>query len=229
MKQERYKRDMDFVSKAVAYNRYLVDSVRPFLGDRVLDVGCGVGNTTSLLDRSLVVGMDVSDYYLREFRRRLPRIETIRDDISGTVDLRRLKEFRFDTIFCSNVLEHIENDRAALANMYEIIEVGAALVLVVPHYPFLFGSIDQEDLHFRRYDRQSLRAKLLASGFTVEHEFCINFLGIFWWYLNGRLLKGGARNEAEARLINRAIPLVRLIDKLVLNSAGLSLIEVARK
>jgi ubiquinone/menaquinone biosynthesis C-methylase UbiE len=229
VKQERYKRDMDFVSKAVAYNRYLVDSVRPFLGDRVLDVGCGVGNTTSLLDRSFVVGMDVSDYYLREFRRRLPRIEVIRDDISRSLDLRRLKEFRFDTIFCSNVLEHIEDDRAALANMYEIVQKGASLVLVVPNYQFLFGSIDEEDLHFRRYDRKPLREKLLASGFTVEREFCINLLGIFWWYLNGRLLKGGTRGEAEARLINRVIPLVRLIDKLVLNSAGLSLIEVARK
>jgi len=179
MRQESYKRDMDFVSKAVAYNRCLVDSVRPFLGDRVLDVGCGVGKTTSLLDRSLVVGMDVSYYYLGAFRRRLPRIETIRDDISGTLDLRRLKEFHLDAIFCSNVLEHTENDRAALANMQGIVEKGAALVLVVPQYQFLFGSIDEGDLHFRRYDRKSLRAKLLASGFTVEHECCISFVGIF--------------------------------------------------
>jgi 2-polyprenyl-3-methyl-5-hydroxy-6-metoxy-1,4-benzoquinol methylase len=108
MKQEWYERDMAFVSKAVAYSRYLVDSVRSFLGDRVLDVGCGVGNTASLLDRSFVVGMDVSDYYLQEFRGRLPRIEAIRDDVSRTMDLRFLKEFRFDTILCSNVLEHIE-------------------------------------------------------------------------------------------------------------------------
>lgn len=229
MEQERYEREMDFVSKAVAYNRYLVDSVRPFLGDRILDVGCGIGNTTSLLDRSFVVGMDVSEHYLREFRRRLPRIEAIQDDISRTVNLRRLQALRFDTIFCSNVLEHIEDDRAALASMWEIVEEGAALVLVVPQYQFLFGSIDETDLHFRRYDRRSLREKLIASGFTVEHEFCINFLGIFWWYLKGKLLKGGRRNDAEAGLINRAVPLVRLIDKLVLNSAGLSLVEIARK
>ena len=74
LEQESYKDNMDFVSRAVAYNAYLVDSIRPDLGDRVLDIGCGIGNTTRLLDRPFVVGMDVSDYYIDEFKKRLPDI-----------------------------------------------------------------------------------------------------------------------------------------------------------
>ena len=220
---------MVFVAKVAAYNQYIVDSIREFLGDRVLDVGCGIGNTTSLLNRPLVVGMDVSDYYLDEFRKRLPEIPVIKHDISNVGDLTKLREFRFDTVFCSNVLEHVEDDEKALSNIYEILDVGGLFVSLVPNYPSLYGSMDKEDLHYRRYTKTTLRETLIRAGFKVEEQFCINFPGIFWWYISGKILKKTTSGELEAGIINKVVPLVKRIDRVVAHSMGLSLIGIARK
>jgi SAM-dependent methyltransferase len=229
--QESYERNMNFVAGAVGYNRYLVDSVRRFLGDRVLDVGCGIGSTTALLERPYVVGLDRSKHYLARFRQRLHEIPVIEGDISSfdDADIGRLRAHRLDTIFCSNVLEHIEDDRTTLRNMHAILEEGGRLVLLVPCYPFLYGSLDEADLHFRRYDRASLRAKLQEAGFRLEDEFYLNFPGIFWWYLNAKILRRRTVNQSEGGLTSRMIPLVSMLDKLLRNSMGLSLIEVATK
>jgi SAM-dependent methyltransferase len=220
---------MDFVSKAVAYNAYLVDSIRPALGDRVLDIGCGIGNTTRLLDRPFVVGMDVSTYYIDEFKKRVAGVEVIRADIATLENFDALQGYEFDTIFSSNVIEHIEDDGAALANMWRILPPGGTLVLLVPNYPALYGSMDAADLHFRRYDRDSLRVRVTEAGFRLEKMFCLNFPGIFWWYVSGKLLKRPTSGESEAGLINHVMPAVRFIDRLVRNRAGLSLVAVARK
>jgi len=227
--QEAYKANMDFVSKAVAYNAYLVDSIRPDLGDRVLDIGCGIGNTTRLLNRPFVMGMDVSTYYIEEFRRRVPDVEVIQADIATLDNVDTLRIHEFDTIFSSNVIEHIEDDRAALANMWRILSPGGTLVLLVPNYPALYGSMDAADLHFRRYDRDSLRELVIDAGFRLEKIFCLNFPGIFWWFVSGKLLRRPTNGESEAGLINRVMPVVRIIDRLVGNRAGLSLVAVARK
>jgi SAM-dependent methyltransferase len=229
LEQDSYMENLEFMSRSERYNAYLVDSVRSYLGTRVLDVGCGLGNTTRLLNRPLVVGMDVSENYVQEFKRRLPDLEIIRDDISDLGDPERLRSYRFDTIFCSNVLEHIRDDRKALSNMWSILAEGGTLILQVPNHPFLFGAMDEKDLHFRRYDRRSLREKVIEAGFRVEELLCVNFPGIFWWYITGKLFKRAVGGESEAGLINWVIPAVRLIDKLLLNSAGLTLVVVARK
>jgi len=220
---------MNFAARAVAYNAYLVENVRAHLGRRILDIGCGIGNTTSLLEADLVVGMDVSDHYLEDFRRRLPGIEVVVDDIAAPAELARLRDYRFDTIFSSNVLEHIEDDEAALASMREILPVAGRLVLLVPNHPSLYGSMDAEDLHFRRYTRADLVAKVARAGFRVDECRCVNFPGIFWWYFAGRILKRARGSSSEAGFIDRVIPLVRLSDRLVGHSAGLSLILVATR
>jgi SAM-dependent methyltransferase len=227
--QDSYKANMDFVSKAVAYNAYLVDCVRMDLGDRVLDIGCGIGNTTRLLDRPFVVGMDVSTYYIEEFKKRVPDVEVIQADIATLGSVESLRDYGFDTIFSSNVIEHIEDDRAALSNMFEILAPGGRLVLLVPNYPALYGSMDSADLHFRRYDRETLTERVLEAGFRLEKMFCLNFPGIFWWYVSGKLLRRPTNGESEAGLINHVMPAVRLIDRMVANRAGLSLVAVARK
>ena len=227
--QASYKDNLSFVARATAYNAYLVDSVRAYLGDRVLDVGCGIGSTTSLLERPLVVGMDASEYYIKKFKERLPEVPILLQDISDPGDTALLREYRFDTIFCSNVLEHIEDDEVALSNMWEILEPGGTLILLVPNYPFLFGSMDEADLHFRRYTRASLREKAEGAGFRVHRQFCLNFPGIFWWYVSGKMLKRRTGEDSEAGLINRVMPIVRGVDRLLLNTVGLSLALVGER
>lgn len=230
MKQEEYKQNMEFMYKVTNYNKYIVENVKEYIGTRVLDVGCGVGNTTCFFrEKRFVVGIDSSDYYLGEFKKNVKGVKTYNIDIAGTGEMDFLTGFDFDTVFCSNVLEHIKDDQAALMNMYKILPENGTLILLVPHYKALFGTIDRADLHYRRYERQELREKLTRAGFRARKEFCINLPGVFWWYVHGKILKRSFNEGSEAGLINRTVPLVKLIDRISLNSFGLSLIVVAQK
>lgn len=230
MKQELYKKNMDFVREAPNYNRYLVENVERYLGKRVLDVGCGVGNTTTFIKNGrLVVGIDVSEFYLSEFKKNVKDVEVFKADIAKAEEINFLKQFHFDTIFCSNVLEHIKDDIAALRNMHRILIDNGILILLVPQYKCLYGSVDEADLHYRRYNKEVLCRKLTGVGFEINREFCINFPGIFWWYVYGKILRRNVNTSSEAGLINRLIPLIKVLDRLLLMSLGLSLIVIGEK
>jgi ubiquinone/menaquinone biosynthesis C-methylase UbiE len=230
MGQESYDLHMEFVKKSVSYNKYLVDSVWKYMGARILDVGCGIGTITSLfLKDKFIVGMDISDYYLSKFRQNVKEVQAFNIDIAGENTARFFKDYSFDTIFCSNVLEHIENDDKALKNMCAILESGGVLILIVPNHKFLYGTLDKADLHYRRYSRREISDKLLSAGFIVERVFCINFLGVFWWYLQSKILRVTTNNESEATIVNVSMPIVRFLDKLLSYSDGLSLVCIVKK
>lgn len=230
MKQELYKKNMDFVRAAPNYNRYLVDSVQSYLGKRILDVGCGVGNTTTFIKNGrFVVGIDLSEFYLVEFKKYVKDVAVFKADIARAEEIHFLKKFRFDTIFCSNVLEHIKDDIAALRNMHSLLIDNGTLILLVPHYKCLYGTVDEADLHYRRYNKEALRRKLTGVGFKITKEFCLNFPGIFWWYLYGKILRRKVNTSCEAGLINRVMPLIKVLDRLLQRSLGLSLIVIGEK
>src|SRR6266404_3723751 len=141
------------------------------VGDRVLEVGCGVGNFTRFLrDREHVVVTDNNEEYLARLRRVLDRLDNVRVCNVDWADpsLESLHGERFDTILCLNVLEHIENDDAALATFARLLEPGGRLVLQVPAMRALYGEFDRAIHHHRRYERHDLVAQLQGHGFVVE-------------------------------------------------------------
>ena len=182
----------DILREAHRYNRWLFESVQPALGQRVLDIGSGFGNITRLLlDREQVVGIDVEPRYvsyLEETFSSARNFEAHLCDITAD-DLNFLKEKKLDSAICLNVLEHIEDDVGFLRRIAEVLMPSGRLGLLVPALQALYGSMDRADLHFRRYGRPDLRAKLEEAGFEVEDLHFINRLGGLGWFVNGRVLR----------------------------------------
>ena len=81
----------------------------------------------------------------------------------------------FDTVLVMEVLEHIEDDTAALKSWADWLRPGGRLVLTVPAHPRLWNASDVWAGHFRRYTRDGLRRVVEASGFRVEHMECYGF------------------------------------------------------
>ena len=118
----------------------------------------------------------------------------------------------FDTVVCSNVLEHIEDDARALANMRRMLSGNGRLLLLVPAHQWLFCPIDEDLGHFRRYGRKPLRRLLEDSGFEVEHLIPHNSLGILGWLVKGKLLRYRYLSNRDIRRFDALVPLVRKVD-----------------
>jgi SAM-dependent methyltransferase len=214
------------------YNRWIFEQLAPYVGERVLDVGSALGNITELfLDREHVVGIDVVAEFAAELDRRFGDRTNFRVELADISDpaVIRLAEERFDTIVCANVLEHVEDDAAALDHMHEILIPGGHACLLVPAFGALFGTLDEVDDHFRRYTRPTLRSRLEAAGFEVVHLHYMNVLGIAGWVLNGKILRRRLIPRGHYSFYNRLVPLLALVEKRLRPPFGLSLVAIARK
>jgi len=135
------------------------DLVTRELGRRVLEIGCGVGNfTEKLLDRDLVIALDIEPECVQELLRRYPGRQNLRAFVldAGARELRGFAGCAVDSCVCVNVLEHIEDDAGALEGMRSILVPGGVVVLIVPAFPALYGPIDANLGHYRRYSRRGI-------------------------------------------------------------------------
>jgi len=212
------------------YNGFLWDLMQPFIGRTVLEVGAGTGLLTRYLStRERVLATELDPEYVELLRRTFadtPNVEI------RSLDLSRLAEdhiprHHFDTVVCSNVLEHIEDDAAALGAMHDVLVPGGRVILIVPALQALYGSIDRAIHHHRRYSREELTRKLEGAGLTVEHLSYFNMLGVPGWFLNARVLKRKAVPGIQARLNDFLVPWLRL-ERRFGPPVGMSLLAVAR-
>ena len=214
------------------YNDWIWRSIAPHVGERVLEVGAGIGNMTRLMyGRELIVATDVELPYLHILRNRFSRNPTIRVakvDLNSDDDCDALKDYAFDTVVCLNVLEHIEDDRGALRRLYDLLVPGGRLALFVPADQRLFGAIDEQVGHFRRYSMDQLRAVIESEGFEVVEAFHQNYFGRFGWWFNGRILKRSHLPAGQSRVFDLLVPLLRRIEGKNPRK-GLSLIAIASK
>jgi SAM-dependent methyltransferase len=192
------------------YNAWLARSFAPWAGNRVLEIGAGIGTITAHLaqGRELITALEVDAFYVRRLKNRFraqPNVEPLLGDVA-LADWQSLAERRFDTIVLSNVLEHIADDAGAVRTFARILPVAGRLILFVPALPFLFGALDEAVGHHRRYLPATLRAVLEQNGFSVEHLSWVNAVGIPGWYLNGRLLGRRSLPPLQVRLYDAVAP-----------------------
>jgi SAM-dependent methyltransferase len=214
------------------YNRWIVDQARGHVGRRVLDAGTGAGNLARLLatDRELVVGVDEWDEFAAANAERFagaPNVEMVQYDLTDPTMPEALHSYGLDSAFCSNVLEHIVDDRAALANMAAALPAGSPIFLLVPAFMALYGEHDRADHHARRYTKRSLAATVEPLPLRIERSYYMNLPGFFAWFVIGRVLRRQLR-ESDVGLYDRVIPLVRAAETRLRPPFGQSLVALLR-
>ncbi len=210
---------------------WLFEEMEPFVGERVLEVGCGHGNLTQhLLSRELVVGIDISTESIAAFRRRFPNHPCVHAFVHDITDpqVLELASWGFDTAIALNVLEHIEQEDKALEHIAGLLQPGGRLIVVVPALPALLGSMDRAIGHCRRYTAKPLRQQL-QKRFAVQKIRYYNLPGIIGWWLNGKVLRRQVPPKGQLNLFNRLVPLVRAIERRLPAPVGLSLLAIAER
>lgn len=225
--------DLEIMSAATNYRDWMFSRLAPYIGQRIIEIGAGIGNLTQLLlDRELVVATDnygpCIDYLNTKFGERL-KVSPILLDAAGDISS-ELKTYEFDTVICLNVLEHIEDDLRALSQMHSLLIPGGRLVLLVPAFQFLHGTVDQALGHYRRYTRRSLIPIMREAGFVVENSFYMNVIGMAGWFWNNRIVRLKEESRNQIGIFDRFIARpAELIERLLPPPFGLSLIAIGTK
>jgi len=204
------------MSGAKRFNRWMADTIAPWVKGDVLEVGAGIGNLTVLLasGEHRYVATDHDREHLLDLRSRIEYrtgIELAHCDFSLPEDVARFQQSA-DTVVCLNVLEHIEGDRLTLANIRHCLRPGGAAIILVPQGPEIFGSLDEALQHKRRYIREELAEKMAAAGFRVAQISGFNHATRPGWYLHSRLLKRRTLSRLQLRLFDLLVPLWKRID-----------------
>ena len=214
------------------YDAWLFDEYKPYIGRRILEIGCGFGNQLKLMtDREFVLGLDISDDSTREVQSRFfdyPNISAVCMSIYDP-EVINLNQIKFDTVIALNVIEHLEDDEFAIGNAWSVLQPNGNFILVVPAHQWLFGSMDRAIGHYRRYTKRMLKVRMEKIGFSIVLQKYFNMLGAFGWFVNGRILNRKVPPTGQLKLINFLIPFLRSIESRISPSFGISLLTVGQK
>ncbi|MFO7947503.1 MAG: class I SAM-dependent methyltransferase [Armatimonadota bacterium] len=204
---------------------------------RIVDIGCGTGGTMKALEGTgEIFGCDVSRTALTFCRRRgFQRLVCSYGEALGLADE------AFDVVVNCDVLEHIEGDVEALAEMFRVLRPGGIVILTVPAHPYLWSEHDEALAHLRRYRRSEFESKLQEAGYSVEKLSAAVFF-VFPVILTFRLLqrllpKKPGEPKTDLRILptwlnNTLISLLHLetwLTRRINLPIGTSFVAVARK
>jgi SAM-dependent methyltransferase len=129
-----------------------------------------------------------------------------------------------------NVLEHIQDDRKALAHMFNILRPGGKVCVIVPAYEALRGPIDNALGHYRRYTVGTIREISLSAGFLIADQHYMNVVGFFGWWLNARVFKRTKQSPLQVRMFDRFIvPALLRMERMVPPPFGQNIFAVLEK
>lgn len=207
------------------YNRWIFSLFKKYLDGNILEVGSGLGGLSGLLPQKHTTLSDSQDDYFNYLKSR--GYATLKLDIEKAVPDNLQNSY--DTIFSSNVFEHIDKDDKAFMNCHKLLKKNGQLLLFVPAGPEIFGSLDRAMGHYRRYTKEELAKKAISAGFKIIKIKYTNFLGYFTWWFRGRLPANSNSDNLMAKIFDLLIVPFLYIEKFIPVPFGQSLMLVAEK
>jgi glycosyltransferase involved in cell wall biosynthesis/SAM-dependent methyltransferase len=219
------------LARAPRFNAWMADTIRAYCGERVLEIGSGIGSLTRrLIPRTKYVASDINPLYLQTLANLgvdRPYVQTAYCDVTDLSSFPRI-DAEYDTVICLNVIEHVDDDRAALLNINRVLARSGRAIILVPQGPRNLGTLDEVLGHRRRYTRQSLTALAAECGFDVSTMIEFNRIGTLAWFLNGKVLRRRSFGLGQIWLLDLLTPVFRRLDA-VLPLPPLSLIAVLER
>lgn len=219
----------DLDSATGNYARWIVGMCTPHLGSRVLEIGAGHGTMTRLLasDARHVTASDLSERCVQELRVRFdgnPWIDVIHGDSHA------LGPAEYDSAVLVNVLEHIDDDVAALASIRNSLRPGGRVCIFTPAFEGLYSEFDRKVGHHRRYRHSTLAMCLDRAGYRIVDIRYVNLPGAFAWWLIARQLRITPTHSGLAGVYDRfVVPLTRRIETRVNPPFGQSLFAIGER
>ena len=219
---------LESLSSAVNYRRWICDLAGPWLGDDPLELGSGNGDYAAEWAAAgrAITASEAEPVRLKGLQQRF--------DGHPLVTVRRLalpttEPGGYSATVAINVLEHIDDDLAALVGMGELVQPGGHVVLFVPAFPLAMSRFDREVGHFRRYRAPDLGRRLEAAGLVVQQLHYVHAPGLLAWLLLMRLGRQRPGEGFPLRVFERLVPVLRRIESRWRPPFGQSVFAVARR
>jgi SAM-dependent methyltransferase len=142
---------------------------RPPANAELLEIGCGTGHNLPMLGQfGHVDALELDEQARKHARQRLGRevMSAPLPQLAGVPDR------AYDLIGAFDVIEHIDDDTAALASIASKLKPGGKFVMTVPAHPWMWSAHDVVNHHRRRYSKRSLRKLLESSPLRLE---CVGY------------------------------------------------------
>ncbi|HEV2814134.1 MAG TPA: methyltransferase domain-containing protein [Solirubrobacteraceae bacterium] len=219
--------DLEQLAQAERLADWIFEQFRPYVRGRVAEVGAGIGTYSARIRDA-----GVEDLLLVEpdpgcaarLRSAFPNVaeETLPDAPS-------LRHGDRDFVVALNAIEHIADDHAAVAAMGAALRPGGVLTLLVPAHPRLYGRLDAQYGHERRYTPARLRDVVERAGLHTLDLYRFNALGILGWVAKNRA-RAPSLDPRSLRAYERILPAYRAVtEDRFRPPVGLSLVVHARR
>ncbi len=181
----------------------------------ILDIGTGTGTNLRMLKNlgfRHVTGLDPSDEAIRFcLEKGLGHVK------KGDICTLPFGDAQFDFVFATDVIEHVDDDDRALAEISRVLKPGGKVLITVPAFQSLWGLQDDVSLHKRRYRMAALVSKLPLAGLRPEHFYYFNFLLFAPIWLARQVLRIGrvklqSENQLNIAVLNRLLSFLFSVD-----------------
>ncbi len=207
--------------------------VSDYVGKRVADIGCGLSFFSEIFDHTeLYLVFDNDESIKHELKKSAGtgKFTIARTgDICSDEAVQELIDNDIDTIICFNTLEHISDDKTAMANMVRGVREHGHICIIVPALNILYGTLDVFDGHYRRYSKKSLLGLIENLPVRVELLHYMNMIGGIGWFIKSRILKEKSFKTENFKIISTLVPVISSSERRIKPPFGLSLVLVLKK
>ena len=214
------------------YVAWLTGMLRPQLGDRVLEVGAGIGNLVGQMmgKRQLYLAAEKDPLYLHALRNRFLRTPNVQVRNLDPEDAATCAELPadFDTVIAASVLEFSNDPAKLVKNLASKLAPGGKLLVIVPSSQALYCNMDRTLGHKRRFDKGELGRLIADAGLDVTSIQRFNSMAYAAWFVNGKLFGSQRLNRFTLKLFDKTVWIWRRLDP-ILPWPGLTLFAVATR
>lgn len=230
-------KDLEAMSFAVKYHRWLLDELRPYFGKNIVEVGAGKGSFSEMLldtEPDSLSLVEPSEMFFDLERNISSGINGTRVGFYHSIFERARSEIisqaKPDTIIYVNVLEHIEDDARELDLIHESLADGGRCLIFVPAMRALFSDFDRDLGHFRRYRKAELETRVRDAGFRILKSKFFDLAGVAPWFVKYRILRSRTLGGGAVSLYdNLVVPIMRRVESVIAPPIGKNILLVAEK
>lgn len=223
------------LEKAVRYQQWIIETIQPYVGKRILELGAGIGNMSRWFKTAEHLVLTETDPELLQClearaNKWFPNSSSVSvrplDIAKETLHL--FADDNIDTIVSFNVLEHIEDHHAVLQQCVNLLRQSSpgkkTIITFVPAHAFAYGVMDKTVGHFRRYNKKmfkELHQQIIPDAKLILQPF--NFVGLLGWVMNGRVLQKNSAGSSVIGIFETLCPLIKFVDSIVIKKMKIPL------